>query len=177
MNTSDLGDGFPWPTAHQFSTHSDSKQQDTGVWTPSQAPSLPVGQESYEWVGEELDSGFGGKQQPNLHILIQKVFVFTGTVRRDSRVGDSVLCGGSLVRLPSWKAPSDIPGEQGRVVIVREDAVEAFGAGGCECWPGGLDFRSIFLMLNAVQVAGNDGNWEQGQGEKRYLRTFSDKSH
>lgn len=66
--------------------------------SPSEAHSLPVGQQSYEWVGKELDGGFGGKQQPNLHIFVQEVFVFAWTVRRDSGcVGHHVLCGNGLV--------------------------------------------------------------------------------
>lgn len=90
----------------------------------SEAHSLPVGQKSYEWVGKELDSGFGGKQQPNLHIFIQEVFVFARTVRRDNGcVGHHVLCGGSLVWLLPWEAPGSIPGDipsdgNSRVVIV-----------------------------------------------------------
>lgn len=64
--------GFPGqlPTNSPHTLTDEQAAGYRGVDAPSEAHSLPVGQESYEWVGEELDSGFGGKQQPNLHILI-----------------------------------------------------------------------------------------------------------
>lgn len=59
------------------------------------------------------------------------------------------------------KVASVVPSGHGGVVVVREDILEAARGGGCEHWLGCLDLCSIFLMLNAVQVAWDDGDWGQ----------------
>ena len=62
-------------------------------WPKTQ--NIPVGQHSYEGIGEELDGGFGGEEQAHLHILVQEVLVLAGTVRgRSGGVGHRVLRGG-----------------------------------------------------------------------------------
>lgn len=103
-----------------------------------------------------------------MHILIQEVFVFTGTVGRGSRcVGHRALGGGGrLVWLPLRKASGGVPCDHGGVVVVGEDAVEAAWGGGREHGPGRLGLCRI-LVLKAVQVTGDDGDWRQEQGRKR----------
>lgn len=56
------------------------------------------------------------------------------------------------------KAAGAIAGDHGGVVIIGEDVLEAAEGGGFEHWLGSLDFYSIFLMLDAVQVTWDDGD-------------------
>lgn len=60
-----------------------------------------------------------------MHIFIQEVFVFTGTVGRCSgRVSHHLLCGG-LEQQPALKVSGGVPSDHGGVVIIGEDALEA----------------------------------------------------
>lgn len=123
---------FPQPTPQSPGPHKQAGEVQGGNecgWhrTPClTAHSLPVGQQPYERVSEELHSGFGGEQQADLHVLIQQVFLFPGTVGGGSRrVGHHALCGDDLAQLLPVKAFCGVPCDHGRVVIVGEDTLEA----------------------------------------------------
>lgn len=60
-----------------------------------------------------------------MHVFIQEVFVFTGTVGRGGGcVSHHALCG-DLRQQPRLKVSGAIPGGHGGVVIIGEDALEA----------------------------------------------------
>lgn len=46
-----------------------------------------VGKGSYNWVGDKLHRGLGGKQEPHFYVLIQELLVSFGAVRRIRRRG------------------------------------------------------------------------------------------
>lgn len=73
------------------------------------AKNLPIGQRPNEWVGEQLHSGFGGKQQSHFHILIEEhlvilVAVFFCVIAK----GDG--CSGDHLTRQPLHCPSSYPG-------------------------------------------------------------------
>lgn len=119
---------------------------------------IPVSERANKGVGQQLNSGLGGKQHSHFDVLIQKKTGRLGAVAgiRLQLCRSAGCCG---------RPSCGVGGERPHAVVVQgHDAVKFVLRT--------LLMRGVVLqhcgLIQAVQVAGNDGDWQAEETEGDY---------